>query len=532
MLAANIHASQVFQYAVTTRTAPGTKSPEGRPVTAYLWVPPDAEYVRGVLIGGRILMEPDFVYDPVIRAACVAESLGIVYFAPHFSAIFPYRNSDVAGEMLERTLADLAEKSGYAEVEFAPLLPFGHSVATIFASHVLKWKPARCFGVITFKGGFCVGADELEPLRGIPSLNLKGQFEEFGGGPSGVLRDFETREASWKGSLDTLLHLRATDEQLLLGYVVESGSTHMAWTGRLSEIAAGFIRAAARLRIPADRPEERPVVLKRVELDAGVLVDGDFLAPKHASAPPAEFDGPATNAFWFPSAEIARKVETLHVEMRQKRPQFVTFATVGNNRPIFVRHDMRMGIPAHWTGPDTFRVSAIFLDEPPKKYAPVEGKAGHAPGEIRFQVYGSALEQLGPDLFRVRHDPRAARPCVLAFHPGNATYRYAEQPARVGAGPSRGGADQSIRFELPETLAQGGFPLSLAAKSDSGLPVRFWVDHGPAEIGADNVLRLTEIPERAKWPLEIAVVAHQPGSQVEPKVRAAETVHRVLRVER
>jgi len=521
------NASDVFQYAVSWESK-GKKRTQT--IAAYLWVPPKAERVRGLLIGGRILMEPDFVRDDVIREACAEESLGIVYFAPHFSAVFPYRDSTRAGDTMEKALKDLAVKSGMPEVATAPLCPFGHSVASIFASRVLKWKPERCFAAITFKGGFCVGADELEPLRGIPALHIKGQFEEFGGGPSGVLRDFETREASWKGSRKNLLKLRSTDTDLLVGYVVENGSTHMPWTGRLSELTADFIRGAAQLRIPDVQANGAgPVTLSKVNARDGALLDGNIAAPGHKPAPARKYAGPATNALWYPSMKVAGAVDKMHDGIRAKQPQFLTFQKVGGG-PIWVRHDMRMGIPAHWVGPDTFKVAAMWLDKPPKKYPPIEGAVGHAWGRIRFQAYGGALEQVKDDVFRIRHDPRATRPCVFAYHPGSRKYRYAEQPAGVGAGPAKRGSEQTISFKLPDEIGRKEFALKLKATSDSGLPVRFWVEYGPAAVEKGARLVLADVPKRENRPIEMAIVAYQLGSHVDPKYRAAVPVRQTMRV--
>ena len=71
-------------------------------------------------------------------------------------------------------------------------------------------------------------------MRPASSLNTRqcrsGQFEEFGPGPSGVLRDFEDRETAWKGMLNALVRLREKDERNLIAYLVEPGGSHFAWS--------------------------------------------------------------------------------------------------------------------------------------------------------------------------------------------------------------------------------------------------------------------------------------------------------------
>ena len=186
-------AVQVYQYAVPARDV------AGKEITAFLWVPSEAKRIRGVLIGGSTLMEPEFAGDPVIRKACAVEQLAIVYFSPSLDAVFDYKEKKSAA-LLQQALDALAEASGYREIAVAPLFPFGHSVGTIFASHVVCWNPEALFRALLFKGGIRIPPTILTPpLWVYPFWAIKGQFEEFGPAPSGVLRDFEDRETAWKG---------------------------------------------------------------------------------------------------------------------------------------------------------------------------------------------------------------------------------------------------------------------------------------------------------------------------------------------
>ncbi|MEO7099480.1 MAG: hypothetical protein ABI162_08970, partial [Luteolibacter sp.] len=65
--------------------------------------------------------------------------------------------------------------------------------------------------------------------------------------------------------------------------------------------------------------------------------------------------------------------------------------------------------------------------------------------------------------------------------------------------------------------------LKLAAKSDSGEKVNFYVREGPAELEGDT-LKFTAIPPRAKFPVKVTVVAWQYGRGNEPKLKSAEPV--------
>ena len=66
--------------------------------------------------------------------------------------------------------------------------------------------------------------------------------------------------------------------------------------------------------------------------------------------------------------------------------------------------------------------------------------------------------------------------------------------------------------------------VELRAESDCGLPVRYYVKEGPAEVESGHRLRLTRIPPRAQFPVKVTVVAWQYG--LPGKVQTDEPVER------
>ena len=196
-----------------------------------------------------------------------------------------------------------------------------------------------------------------------------------------------------------------------------------------------------------------------------------------------------------------------------------------------------------WIGDGTeFSVKPHFRDTYPEtiKDGPVWPKAGdpvgHAEVPIQLSVVGGPLEVASDSSFRVRFSALApadnpGRSTFLAFSEGDEDFRYTE---KVGMMP-RGfvglveGAEQVIHFPHLENVSVGSGPVELNATSSSGLPVNYYVSHGPAVI-EEGKLRLAEVPERAKFPIEVEVVAWQFGSGKAPKVRTAEPVKRVFRI--
>ena len=373
--------------------------------------------------------------------------------------------------------------------------------------------------------------DPAATIAGVPILVIKGQFEEFGPGPSGVLRDFEDREAAWKGMNASLAAMRAKDERHLIAYLVEPGASHFAWSERTAPYAARFIRKCAQRRIP-DWPVDakEPVKCHAVDPATGALTS-TRVGREAIAMTAGDFKGDRKQTFWHLDLELAKMADALHAELSGKRPQFVTFADPKSGKPIFAGHDLRLRLKPQWVGPDVFKVAGVFLEKAPDKYPKVETPVGHAEGAVKFRAYAGTVEQTGPDTFRVRPGGRGRLHAeILAFHPGDATYRYAEQQGRVSLPRTlTKGRDQTITFP-PVGAMQADHPgVKLAASSSAGLPVQYYVESGPATVENDT-LKLTSIPRRAKWPLRITVVACQYGSAVDPLVKSAEPVKQTIEV--
>jgi len=69
----------------------------------------------------------------------------------------------------------------------------------------------------------------------------------------------------------------------------------------------------------------------------------------------------------------------------------------------------------------------------------------------------------------------------------------------------------------------------LHATSDAGLPVRFFVKAGPAEIHGDKLV-FTPIPVKSRLPVTVTVVAWQWGRAAEPAIQTASMVERTFQL--
>jgi hypothetical protein len=497
-------ATEVFQYAVSAGT-----NDKGQESTAYLWLPPQAHRIRGVIVGGNVLLEPHFVVDPVIRQACAEIGLAIVYFSPHFAATFVWQETDCEEQLLQ-ALADLGKISNHSELADAPLVPIGHSVASLFAQRVFNWQPQRCLAVITYKGA--LPADPTlaanPAVRGVPALHVT----DFIAG-----EDVPDKAASQ--SREIALRCRAANPELLLGLIEENGGRHGTYSFRLSEMFAEFLRAAARLRLDATGK------LRPVKSGEGVLMDAQMDKPRFPAAPANEYEGKAEESLWFPSLELARALEKFNLTQFGKKSR--DFAFVANNATGALMDNAQGEIKPQWVGRDEFQVQAKATD----------GRA--AP--IRFRASCQQLEQVAPDRFRFRYNPRAARwPVLLGIWDGDEEHRYMERVKRVATPWKQGSGSGAwttpatdkniIQFTPPASVHRRAFPVKLTGTSNAQLPVRYTVNYGPARIANEDTLVLADWPARAKLPVTIEVIAWQLGSQVEPKIPPAEPVRRRITV--
>lgn len=134
-LVAKSSLAAVFQYAVPVATAKSESQ-------AFLWIPPQAKQVRGVVMAGMTLMEREFAKDAVIRKACTDEQLAIVFLKCGLSAADP-----------QRVLDDFAASSGYQELSVVPLMFVGHSAGGPQAKDCAITFASRCFGLVQYRGG-------------------------------------------------------------------------------------------------------------------------------------------------------------------------------------------------------------------------------------------------------------------------------------------------------------------------------------------------------------------------------------------
>jgi hypothetical protein len=124
-------------------------------------------------------------------------------------------------------------------------------------------------------------------------------------------------------------------------------------------------------------------------------------------------------------------------------------------------------------------------------------------------------------------DRRANDIWLLATQAGDGHYKSILQQALMRIKPNTSGTDQHITFPAIPDQAAGATRVRLAATSDSGATVSYYVREGPAEINGD-ILIFTPIPPRAKYPVKVTVVAWQWGRATGTRLKTATPVERTF----
>ena len=310
----------------TTLPRPLRKGKPQKPSIAHLWLPEGKGKIRGLILAGKIRLESRICNDPVIRRAAFDKRLGIVYFEPHFNAIFNYAATDSEDDLL-RALDELARKTGRSELTLVPWITIGHSTGGIFCRNVAYWKPERVIGVVHIMSGNLQDGiqDRTRTLAGVPFLAINGEFEDCGPAGGDLGRGLRSayslhpddkkirNQTQWLLIRTQMIARRRKQPDNLMSLVVHRESGHVSWSADMSDLTALFIRRAADARIPDAEPDGTGVIQCRtLEAKDGWLSDADIKVPRFAPAPYDEYRGDKALAFWHVDEVMARAIEKYH----------------------------------------------------------------------------------------------------------------------------------------------------------------------------------------------------------------------------
>lgn len=500
----------VWQWSVPLQG--GVSAETGAAPRAYLWIPPEAGQLRGVVVGQHNMSEEQLFEHPLFRKRMSALGFAIVWITPILD--MPWDPGSGCQALFDRMLADLAAASGYDELAAVPVVPVGHSALATFPWNFAAANPGRTLAVVSLHGdaprtnltGYGRANVEWGRTRnidGIPGLMIEGEYEW------------------WEARVRPALAFRMFYPGSCISFLGDAGRGHFDLADATVDYIARFLEKAAEQRLGTP--------LRPVDPTAGWLAERwrPDQTRRARPAPAARYKCDPHDAFWYFDREMAELAERRYAETRGKKPLCIGFAQSGEPLPYDERLHARIrGRFRPEADGVTFRLQAFFSDSTHRNPT-----ANRPAGEPRIGRICGPVEQIDDTTFRIRfgrgtldNARRGGELWLLAEHPGDHRHKSAVQQLLIEI-PHRNteGREQHIDFPPLPDLRRGEAAPLIAARSDAGLPVSYFVEEGPAEV-CDGVLRLSPIPPRARLPLRITVVAWQYG--IAGSVRSAEPVRR------
>ena len=487
--------------------------------SAYLWIPENCKQVRAVIIGQHNMTEETIFEHLEFRKNMGKLGIAEIWITPGIDQRWDVTKG--TQQIFETMMKNLSEISGYTELEFAPVIPIGHSAMATYPWNFAAWNPERTLAVLSIHGdsprthltGY--GRANLDwgtrTIEGIPSLMVMGEDEW------------------WEDRLITSFDYRREYPNAPLSFLADAGHGHFDISDELIDYLSLFLKKTVEYRLPEHSSLDAPIQLIPVEAKNGWLADR-WRKNEKPTAEAASYDkykGDKNHAFWYFDKEMADATEKYYANERGKTEQYIGFEQKGKLITFNPKSHVRMS-PSFQPEADgvTFHLKAVYTDTLRNEYS-----KEHSTHPIRMSRICGPVEVVNDTTFTVRfyrmgldNPKRTGGICLMASVKQDHKYRSAVQQVEIRI-PYRNkeGISQRIIFPKLSDVKASVKKISLNGTADSGLPVYYYVKEGPAEIKGDKLV-LTKIPSRAKFPVKVTVVAWQYGCSGEPKVQTAEAV--------
>ncbi|MCD8043262.1 MAG: hypothetical protein LUH10_09370 [Tannerellaceae bacterium] len=492
-------------------------SETGETSTAFLWIPSGCKDLKAVVVGCHNMLEEPIFEHPGFRTEMEKLDVGLIWITPGIDPLFdPVKGSQAAFDEMFRKLSVV---SGYNELENIPVVPIGHSAYASYPWNYAAFNPARTLAILSIKGDAprthltgC-GRPNVEwegrSIQGIPGLMVMGEYEW------------------WTDRLITAFDYRRQYPDAPVSVLCDAGRGHFDISDNLVSYLALFIRKSIDTRLSAT-DELIPVDAKNGWLMPCWQPDS---ITKYDSAPYTFYPGNAADAFWYFDEEMIQATRNIYMLAQGKTGQYIGFEQ--NGRLLSYNSIQHSRIQAVFDpGQDgvTFHLSATFTDSLREKRV-----QSHARTPLSINRICGPVEKVNDTTFTVRfyrmgltNQKRTGDIWLLAENPGDETYKSTVQQLNLKiplANPT--GEPQQIHFPALPDVTGDCTQLPLQAVASSGLPVYYYVKEGPAKI-KDNMLQLTPVPPKTKYPVKVTVVAWQYGRSIAPEIQTATPVERTF----
>lgn len=486
------------------------------PRRGFLWIPPQCQQLKGIILCGHNQLEEGIVEDPLFRQSMTNLNFGIIWITPGIDPSGVYDVRRGAQKAFEEVIQKLADISGYEELLYAPVVCISHSAQASQPWNFGAWNSERTLAMISFHGDsprsnyLC--CNHFNPnwedrnIDGIPGLICIGEHEWS----ENRITDSFVFMRQYPGSLISLL--------------CNAGRGHSDFSQDDLKCLIRFIEKSVEYRMPTEWDGQSIMPLKKMKREEGWLADRwrKNTLPTAPTNTWKGYCGDKDSAYWYFDEEMARWTEGIYTRERNKKKQYM--ALMQNNR--ILKPDESLLFVADGCNMDV-HVRIVFTDS---TYTYLSDK--HTIEPIMIKRYAGPVSIINDTTFRLDHyrpgvsHNRAMTIGLFAFSESDMHYGHVVRnvlwkiPSSLNEGKI-----QEIKFPIIKDVESESQFISLKAKSNCNLPIKYYVRSGPAYI-ENNTLVFTDLPPRSKYPVKITVVAWQYGSAIEPKIKTAIPVER------
>lgn len=494
---------------------------------AFLWIPPNCKQVRGVVFGQHNMLEEGILEHEAFRKTLTELGFAEIWITPAIDPPFNFNKG--AGDAFNEMMKNLATVSGYSELEFAPIVPIGHSALASYPWNFGAWNPTRTLAMISVHGDSpltnMTGSGMPNPdwgnrnIDGIPGLFVMGEYEWL------------------EGRIEPGFKYKKEHPKAVIAYLADAGHGHFDYSDALVDYLCLFIKKAAKERLPVISPLNGPVVLRTIDPLQGWLVDRWRKdEPLTASASQyQQYKGKKEEAGWAFDKEMALATEKYYANARGKKMQYIGYLQQNKLLPKagFAGYNLKFNPDADGI---TFHVSAAYLDTAGGKLS----TNGHAKAKIEISRICGPVKKVNDTTFKVDfyrmgfNNPKRTNDIwLMAKSTGDQEYKSAVQQSDMRIPfPNKEGKMQTITFPVIadyHLTSHFNGDIAAFATSDAGVPVSYYIKEGPAYVDGNHII-LTKIPPKAKYPVKVTVVAWQYGNAIGERLQTATPVERVFYV--
>ena len=497
--------AQEYQWAVQLKNYISNET--NKEPTAFLWIPSDCEQLRAVMVGQHNMSEENLFEMSHFRKALAKEGIGIIWISPGFSQNWDVKQG--VQHIFNDMMQDLADVSGYAELQHIPIIPIGHSAMATFPWNFAAWNPERTLAIVSLHGdaprtnltGY--GRENLEwgrtrNVNGIPGLMIVGEYEW------------------WEARVTPALAFKMMYPESCISSLCDTGRGHFDVSEQTADYIALFIQKAMEQRYPKDNNNSDDIKLIPINSKEGWLAQRWQPNQKRRSkpAPYQQYKGDAHDAFWYIDGEMAKLTEDRYTDTYNKKEKYISFVQNGELleynadrhvrvQPIF--RPLQDGI--------TFHLHAAYSDSLYQNYS-----TEHISELPRITRVCGPVKVIDDTTFQVSfyrmgmNNPRRTGSInLVADCKSDRKYKGAVQHIGINI-PYRNtdGEEQFIYFDALPDVNKTVQSVNLNATSNANLPVSFYVKEGPASV-SDNTLTILPIPPKTKYPIKVTIVAWQYG---------------------